>query len=421
MSAQQSVAEIRRRADATAAALAAEIKHRSRRELGYDGLAQRLGARTPESLVQRLAGTTAREAHSLVRVGAIMATPTVEVDPTPWLRSVGLAVAAGDLSIEAADAIRAGLGAPDEGVTAESLAGAVTTLLSEASVLSVERLAARARDLRTALDLDRVAEREEALRARRYLHLYRHADGMTRLSGLLDPESAAIVIASFDAVTSPRRNGPRFVDPEKVARAELIVRDERTTEQLVLDAFVELIRIGTLADSKVILGERRPAVTVLVTERDLAARRGIGFLEGQTEPVSIATVERHVCDSGLVPVVFDGHGEALNIGREQRLFTRKQRRALAARDSGCDFPDCDRPPEWCEAHHIDHWLRDGGNTDIARAQLLCRHHHMFVHNNGWESMRAEGGTSFIPPASIDPEQRPIPGRGKSSALQRLLA
>jgi hypothetical protein len=46
----------RRRVDAQSAVVAAEIAFRSRRELGHEGLAQRLGARTPERLVQRLTG-----------------------------------------------------------------------------------------------------------------------------------------------------------------------------------------------------------------------------------------------------------------------------------------------------------------------------------------------------------------------------
>src|SRR5450755_2967476 len=75
LASQRIVAEIRRRADATAAVLAAEVAHRSRRELGYTGLATRLGARTPELLVARVAGTSAREAGVLVRVGALTAEP----------------------------------------------------------------------------------------------------------------------------------------------------------------------------------------------------------------------------------------------------------------------------------------------------------------------------------------------------------
>lgn len=425
--AQSSVAEIRRRADATAAALAAEIDRRSRPELGHEGLAQRLGARTPQRLVQQLTGSTAREASTLVRVGAFMTTeldsPTIDraaLDPTPWLRAVGAAVADGSLTLEAAEAIRVGLGVDDDEVSREMLDEAATTLLLEARTLTVERLAARARDLRLGLDLERVAEREKFLHSKRYLHLYPQADGMTRISGLLDPESAAIVTATFDAVTSPRRGGPRFVDPELAARAEQVSTDERTTEQLVLDAFVELIRIGTAADAKVVLGAKRPAIKLLVTESDLRARRGVGFIEGQTERVSIESIERYRCTTPIVPILFDDNGEALNLAREQRLFGRKHAIALAAQDGGCEFGTCDRPPEWCEMHHIDYWARDKGETNLNRGILLCRHHHMLVHNLGWEITRDGSGTHIIPPPDVDPKQTPIRIESKSHALQRLL-
>ena len=109
--------------------LAAEIAHRSRHELGHDGLAQRLGARTPQILVQRITGATAREAQTLVRVGSLVARcvrmPAAGSDPAPdadagatvpWLAAVAREVAAGRLSIAAADAIQLGLGSI-EGVT----------------------------------------------------------------------------------------------------------------------------------------------------------------------------------------------------------------------------------------------------------------------------------------------------------------
>ncbi|MEP6482771.1 MAG: HNH endonuclease signature motif containing protein [Rhodoglobus sp.] len=41
------------------------------------------------------------------------------------------------------------------------------------------------------------------------------------------------------------------------------------------------------------------------------------------------------------------------------------------RDGGCRFPGCDRPPSWCEAHHIVPWSH-GGRTDLADGLLLCR-------------------------------------------------
>src|SRR5687767_3243110 len=72
MAAQRLLAEIAKHVSASAAANAGEIAWRSRPDLGYDGLAQRTGARTPESLVQQLTGSTGREASTLVRVGKVM-------------------------------------------------------------------------------------------------------------------------------------------------------------------------------------------------------------------------------------------------------------------------------------------------------------------------------------------------------------
>ena len=106
---------------------------------------------------------------------------------------------------------------------------------------------------------------------------------MTRIHGLLDPESAAVVVGAYDAATSPRRGGPRFVDPTEAARADAVAADPRTTEQIAVDSFVELIRIATMADPGAVLGRRGAAVQVLVTERDLSRRAGIGRIEGQPE------------------------------------------------------------------------------------------------------------------------------------------
>jgi hypothetical protein len=174
--AQRTLGTIRRRVDAAAAVVAAEIAYRSRRELGYDGLAQRLGARTPESLVQQVAGNTSQAARALVRVGTLM----TSAPDTPWLSAVGAAVSTGRLSIDAAEAIRVGLGTPSADVTPLALTGAADTLLAQALDLTIDRLAARARELRNELDASGLTDREEAQRQRRYLHVIPQSDGMTR-------------------------------------------------------------------------------------------------------------------------------------------------------------------------------------------------------------------------------------------------
>lgn len=72
------------------------------------------------------------------------------------------------------------------------------------------------------------------------------------------------------------------------------------------------------------------------------------------------------------------------------------------------------PPSQCEAHHIDEWAADGGCTDLADGMLFCRHHHMLLHNNGWRIVREGSVYWMIPPASVDPEQKPILLTSKSA-------
>ena len=130
---QRSLAEVRRQVDAAASRVAAEIAQRSRPELGYDGLAQRLGARTPAHLVQRITGASAHEAGALVRAG------TMQTDAGPsWLRELGQAIADARVSVEAADAIRAALGSPTDAITPRHLAAAAETLLDESAALTPE-------------------------------------------------------------------------------------------------------------------------------------------------------------------------------------------------------------------------------------------------------------------------------------------
>jgi hypothetical protein len=397
---QIALAAERRRVDARFAEVAGEIARRSVRELGIRSLAVRQGARSPEELIQRMTGVTGREARSLTKVGVLMGdAPAGEPGASPWLMPVLDAVQAGELGVASADAIRVGLGEPSATMASETLTDIARRLVAESDGLGADRLATRAREERDAEDEAGIAQREKERRDRRYLRLLPQWDGMTKVIGLLDPESAALVGDAFDRITSPRRNGPRFVDPGETAREEAIIADPRTTDQLVHDAFVEMIAVAGRADEGAIFGVRAPAVRVHVRGEALARREGSGRLEGQTDAVSLATVERHACEAGMVPIGFDSDGQVVNVGRDQRLFTKRQRIGLAARDGGCRFPGCDRPASWTEAHHIDEFVRHHGRTDIADGILLCRFHHMLVHNDGWRIIRERADYFAVPPPS----------------------
>lgn len=410
----RALAQAAARLDAKRAEVAAEIVHRSRHEHGGAGLSRRVGARTPEALVQDVADVSKRGAGVLARVGEILS-----VDGDPWLAPVARAVREGDMTVEKADVVRAGLGSPTAAIAADDLSDLAAHLAELAPRVTVERLASVARSLRDELDTAGVAERERQRRDRRYLALVPQPDGMTRLHGLLDPESAAIVGAAFDAATSPRRGGPRFVDSELRERADRIAADPRSTGQIALDTFVDLIRLGSEANPEVLPGFRRHAVRVLVTARDLERGSGIAFLRDQESSVSVESAARHVCDTGIRVVTVDDAGDPLDVGRDQRLHTARQREALAIRDGGCRFPECDRPVSWTEAHHTVPWAA-GGRTSVRDAILLCRHHHREIHDAGWRITRDDThGFVAIPPPSRDPAGRPVPMPPRSRVAERV--
>jgi hypothetical protein len=385
---------LRRVVERHAAVTTGEISRRSRPELGLGGFAQRAGHRTVEEFLKVETGVSGRDAATTVRVGVLATSGGV----------LGDAVRDGRVSVAAADAIRAGLGDPADGVPVEVLEQASDRLCDEADALDPDRLQRRAREVRDELDEAGIVDRERVRRAARSLRLVRQPDGMTRIVWLLDPESAAIVTTVYDRATSPRRGGPRFVDPAAREKAARVADDDRTTEQLASDAFTELLRQSAAIDREVLIGGDEPAVRVLVPASSLASGDGHGTLESG-ETVALTTVHRLACAAGTLPIVLDSTGQALDLGREQRFYNRRQRRALAARDGGCMWPGCDRPPSWTEAHHTRRWS-DGGRTDLADGILLCRHHHLRLHDEGWSISRRAGRYWLEPP----------PGSGRTGAL-----
>ena len=378
------VAVHRQSVDVIAAAIAGEIARRSARELGYDGMALKAGFLSPTALVQSVTGGTRADAAKYVAVGAAL-------DST-----VGSAVLDGTLSVDAADAIQRGLGMID---------ATASPLIEAASSLDATELYRRARDLREQLDADAMARREREQRDLRYLRYSRRADGMVRGSFLLDAVDGGLVASALDAVLSPRRGGPRFVSAGQAAADAALQADARSTVQVAADALVAIVRLAVDADSGTVFGSRRPAVrVVLTTDR--------AVLEDSGEAVSLATVERFICDAGTIGIRFDSDGQVVNVGRSQRLFTERQRTGLAVRDGGCRFPGCDRPPSWCEAHHLDQW-QHGGRTDLADGVLLCRRHHLLVHNSQWRISRRGADYAITPPGG-DPVAMPT----KSHVLEK---
>ncbi|GAA4957378.1 hypothetical protein GCM10025331_54600 [Actinoplanes utahensis] len=247
-----------------------------------------------------------------------------------------------------------------------------------------------------AIEERRLRDSERDAHQQRYLTLTAVGDGRVRVSGILDSEAAAIVAAALDPLCKP----------DTVAAEMAATGEARTPGQRRADALVEVCRLvltgGPLPDN----GGDRPQIAVTVAFDPLRAALGAGVLDSG-EPVSAETVRRLGCDARILPVVLNGAGQILDAGRTRRTATGSLRRALTVRDRGCAFPGCDRPPRWCDAHHVISWA-DDGPTDLGNLVLLCGHHHRLIHAGaGWEiHIAADGLPEFLPPSWLDANRLP---------------
>lgn len=405
----ETAAALMRCAELAQVAAVGVIAARSTRDAGHSGLAQSRGHRTALSLVQELTGAGKADAARKVRVGeSLLSAPEPVVDellgaasekspPPEWDAALGAALLAQTITAAQNDAIRQGLGEPvvaedadDSAAEAAAAAWALAAeqLIAEAVTVSLDELRQTARSVRDRLDPDGAHRRFLERFERRSVRLWMDADGNRRGSFLFDDEGWLLAQTMRDNALRPRRGGPRFVDSAERERAADLTADERTNDQLTYDLFLDVLRAGTLADAETVFGTRQAGVRLVRVVDASTSHTEDGLT---TLPAAVA--DQHACDSGYVPVTVDGCGNPLDVGREQRLFTTRQRIGLALRDGGCMWRGCDRPSSYCEAHHIDEWSADGGRTDIDRGILLCRFHHMNLHHHGWRITR-DGKSDF---------------------------
>jgi hypothetical protein len=430
---QKTASAHQRHLDAIKAAAAGELGRRSRRELGHAGLAAREGFRSPEAMLQSITGATGHEASQLVTLGKLAREADAaqqllndgiediggEPVTIPWQAPITAALAGGTLSAEQADALRRGLGVPSDQVTGDLLWATAEQLIADHGRLPADQLFREARICRDLIDEEGIPAREAELFARRSLRLRKLHNGMVHASWDLDPEGGSWLTTIIDPLTSPRRGGPRMVDPAEIERAKRITDDPRTDEQIASDGLLALLHVGVNAEPSRMFGKILPQVKVVVTQTDLDAGTGFAVIQGNPAPVSVNTARRLVCSGGTQQVFTTPTGGPLDLGRTKRLFDDRQHEALAIRDGGCLWPGCDRAPMMTEAHHIDEYKKDHGNTDIADGVCLCRFHHLTLHNNGWHITRAGINYWLIPPPGLDPAQTPITLHSKSLLIRKL--
>ncbi|MBF4572112.1 DUF222 domain-containing protein [Herbiconiux sp. VKM Ac-1786] len=390
---------------------AGEVGVRSRAELGDEGLSRSQNFTSPVKLVAHVTGASARECKSRLDLGQKLRGAVLlggGEGPAPF-PVVGRVLDEGVLGVEAAAAIVKQCGVlADRGCSPDVVSLAEETLVDQtlSCRLSADETFRAAIHLREVLDPDGAEPRDEVLQMQRSLTITQSADGMYRGKFALTPEQGGVWSASIRAMQSPRVAGPRFVDGDEYATA-----DGRTQAQKNADTVTELIARAAGAEDMPRINGAIATVNVHMTLDDLEKGRGVGWIDGLDQPVPASTVEQLRCSSPVATTLFGDKGEVLYHGKAKRLFTAAQNRALAARDGGCVWPSCDRPPSFCETHHANEWVSDDhppGRTDIDNGVLLCHFHHSHLHKSPWKLTMQNGVPHLIPPRWVDTEQKPIP-------------
>ena len=330
------------------------------------------------------------------------------------------------------------LAAGTQELPAQVAADAEPVLVAAARRLDPPRLRQAIAHLRLVADPEGAEGRAERRHEQRGLWVSSTWEGMVAVNGLLDPEAGQTLVAALDPLARP-------------ARAD----DPRSASQRRADALAELARRNLEGGRLPQTGGVRPQLLVTVDLDSLLGHPGgVGGEAGGLWPLDPEACRRLACDGAVTRVVVSRHPthhpdlgdqdrhdhglgpgghqhqdrpgtdgslaaqlqaaatrlpptlggtptQPLEVGRTSRVVTAAQRAALIVRDGGCAVAGCDRPPAWCEAHHLVHWLH-GGPTDLDNLALVCRAHHRAVHEGGWRLGRDPDGRLTATP----PHRRP---------------
>ena len=218
----------------------------------------------------------------------------------------------------------------------------------------------------------------------RGVHLSKTLDGQWELTGSLDPLGGETVATALRLA--------------EIDDTDVLPAKRRA------DALVDVCRFFLDHQSGRRGGRHRPHLNVVVDYDDLLARRGGRFVDGGL--LDAASIRALACDAAVHRVVTDGRSTILDYGTSTRTIPAPLWSALVLRDRHCRFEGCDRPSQWCEAHHVVAW-QDGGSTSLDNLVLKCSRHHHLGHQPGWsEKLRPDGTLVVTDPRGRTRTTRP---------------
>jgi hypothetical protein len=274
-------------------------------------------------------------------------------EPRPArLPALAAAITAGVVSAEQAGVVLAVMNAVPGPLSAADREVVEAQLVQAATISDPARLAR----FGTAV-LDRV-DPDGALRDYHYAHAHRHltvtahrgrAGGTIR--GELSVELLEKFQTIFDALAKPTPAIPDAQDAGQEPGQDpgQAIPDQREPGARRHDAVRDAFDIALNGDQLPASGGTPATVVIHLSAEQYQHQTGLAVTDhGNRIPVPDAL--RMADNAAIYALVNDARNVPLTLGRAARLASPGQTIALAARDRGCTFPGCDRPPAWCQRH-----------------------------------------------------------------------
>jgi hypothetical protein len=310
----------------------------------------------------------------------------------PELPHVAAAVEAGAIGEDHLRAICRAIDVLPSAVSAADRDDVERSLVREATKNDVEIVRAAARHIDEIFNPD--GDYDEADRARRRgLALGQQGpDGMSRLSGWIDPETRAYV----EAVTAAVRPGRHLPDGTIVETP-----DERSGAQRCHDGIKLGLKAGIASGG---MGSHRGHPVTVIVRTTLAELNQAAHAvtnpdipmppparTGGDTALPMHDVIRMGADGIHYLAVFDNHTERpLYLGRQTRIATADQRIICYARDGGCTRPNCLESGYHCEVHHSPDRAPDGA-TDADKLFFACAPDHKRVSDGDYQTTVTDAG------------------------------
>ena len=384
------------------------LSHRIIARLDREASPKELGAKSLKKVLrQRLRISGKDAARRLAEAKDLGPRTSFTGEPMEPLRArTAAAQRAGTIGSEHVEIIRRFFSDLPIWVDAKTRTDAEETLVDVASGFGPDELRKAAKVLAMCLDPDGPMP-DDAERARRRSVVLgpQQPDGMSRISGWVDPQGRATLEPIFAKLAAPGMCNPNDEAPctSGTPSQEQIDGDDRSYGQRAHDALTAIGRMVLMSKE---LGKLNGLpVTVIVTTTLQELHRGAGFaLTAGGSMLPMSELIRMASHAFHYLSIFDEHScESLYLARTKRLAQPGQRIVLLSRDHGCTFPGCPVSGYGSQVHHVNGWAKNNGQTNVDEMVLACGGDNRLA-EEGWTVHIRDGIAEWIPPPELDTGQ-----------------